>query len=64
MEFLRDKNGSVIGQLIDRHDGSIGLHTPSGGFLGRYDTKSNQTFGPSGGLIGFGNLLGTMIKPR
>lgn len=64
MEFLTDKNGHVIGQLIDHRNGSIDIQGPTGAFLGRYHTKTNQTFTATGRLIGSGNLLGTLIKPR
>ncbi len=63
MEFLRNKNNTPIAQLQNRGDGSTGLHTVSGAYLGRYDPRNNRTFGPSGDLIGIGNLLGTLIKP-
>lgn len=64
MEFLKNKNGTPIAQLRPRGDGSTGLHTVSGGYLGRFDPRNNRTYGPSGDLIGQGNLLATLIKPR
>ena len=48
MEFLKNKNNTPIAQLLKRGDGSTGLHTVSGAYLGRYDPRNNRTYDPNG----------------
>ena len=64
MELLRNKNNTPIAQLINRADGGTSLHTPNGSYLGRYDLGKNRTYDLNGSLVGNGNLLKTLIKPR
>ena len=64
MQYLRNKNGTPIAALRTRGDGSTGIHTVSGDFLGRYDPRNNRTYSKSGDLVGQGDLLTTLIKPR
>jgi len=64
MELLRNKNNTPIAQLINRDDGGTSIHTTSGFYLGRYDLRKNRTYDLNGSLVGNGNLLRTLIKPR
>jgi len=57
---LRDKNGKLIGiirKIADREE----IRNAKGHLKGFYFSKLNQTRSVEGKLVGFGNLLTTLI---
>lgn len=58
---LYDKNGKVIGRMMQSDGGNIKLYSRIGSFLGSYDQKSDKTYDKFGSLVGTGNLLATLI---
>ncbi len=61
--FLRDSSGEPMGRLERRSDGSEWITDYSDNQLaGRYDPSSNQTWDAGGQLVGFGNLLASLLR--
>ena len=61
--FLRDANSMVIGQHDRESDGTEwNTHYPSGLRVGRYDPGTNMTTNVFGIVIGFGNLLTSLLR--
>ena len=58
---LYDKNGKVIGRMMQFQDGSIKMYTRTGSYLGYYDPKEDKTYNRNGSFVGTGNLLATLI---
>lgn len=59
--YLKKPNGSVIAVIRTNADGIQRLHRLNGAYLGWYRPQSNATFLPNGSLVGWGNLLGTLV---
>ena len=63
--FLRDAHGEYVGRLERRSDGSEWItQYPDAQWAGRYDPSTNQTWDAQGNFIGWGNLLGTLLRRR
>ena len=58
---LYDKNGKIIGRMMQFQDASIKLYSRTGSYLGYYDPKEDKTYNRSGSFVGTGNLLATLI---
>lgn len=61
-EFLKDKYGRIIGEIVEKKDGVLELRDKYGKYLGKYDPKRNETKDRYGRLIGKGNLLVMLLK--
>ena len=63
--FLRDSSGELMGRLERRSDGSEWITDYSDNQLaGRYDPSSTPTWDAGGQLVGFGNLLASLLRRR
>ena len=58
---LYDRNGKIIGRMMQFQDGRIQLYSRTGSYLGYYDPNDEKTYNRSGSLVGTGNLLATLI---
>jgi hypothetical protein len=57
---LRDRYGNVIGKVVER--GTIReAYSRRGTFLGRYDSRSNETRDARGSLVGKGDFTSSLI---
>lgn len=58
---LRGRDGRLIGRIAD--DGnSLRIKNRDGKYLGYYNKKTDQTHDRDGRLVGYGNLLTTLIE--
>jgi hypothetical protein len=57
---LRDKNGKLVG-FIRSYDDREEIRSVNGTLKGFYYYKLNQTRNVNGSLVGFGNLLTTLL---
>jgi hypothetical protein len=57
---LRDKNGKIVGRIMESSDKTIRLYDSIGAYAGKYDPSSNTTYDKYGAYFGSGNLL-TML---
>ena len=57
---LRDKNGKLVG-FIRSYDDREEIRSVNGTLKGFYYYKLNQTRNVNGSLVGFGNLLATLL---
>ncbi len=61
--FLRDSSGEMMGRMERRSDGTDWIMDYSNNQLaGRYDPSTNQTWDADGNLVGFGNLLASLLR--
>lgn len=58
---LRDKSGKLLGKINTLSSGKLELRNAAGALKGTYDPKTNETRRSSGGLVGKGNLLTTLL---
>jgi hypothetical protein len=63
-QVLRDKAGNVTGRIRKLGDGRFELRDQLGNVLGSYDEKRDRTLDRNGNVLGYGNLLGTLIPKR
>jgi hypothetical protein len=61
IQFLRDRNGKMIGQLKTQGD-LIWLLNRNGIMQGRYNTKTDFTYDRNGKMVGRGNLVVTLLQ--
>lgn len=59
---LRDRNGNIIGMTRDVANGRTQLLDKHGRQIGFYDAERDETRTASGGLVGPGNLLMTLLN--
>jgi len=59
---LRNKVGKLIAFVIIENNGNATVFDARNLKLGTYEASRNQTRGRNGNLIGFGNLLATMVR--
>jgi hypothetical protein len=60
--FLRGADNQFVGRIERRSDGSEWIvDLPDNQYVGRYDPHTNQTWDISGNLVGFGNLLTSLL---
>lgn len=63
--FLRDADGLTTGRHEREVDGSEWMtQFPDGRRVGRYDPATNQTRDMDGNLVGWGNLLTSLLRRR
>lgn len=65
--IIRDRNGKMIARLdIMDHlmEPCIRLYNRDGIYQGQYREKINQTFDRNGKMVGFGNLLMTLLQNK
>lgn len=53
-EFIRDKQGRVIGSMISESNGNIRIHRANGTIAGTYIKSTNQVLNSSMRVIGKG----------
>ena len=58
---LRDRNGKVLGRMMQCQDSIVKMYSRTGSYLGYYDPKDNKTYNRDGSIVGTGNLLATLI---
>lgn len=58
---LRNPSGRLLGRIIRVSDTRVEARDTSGKLLGYYNSKTNQTFDPSGRMIGRGDFLASLI---
>lgn len=63
-QVLRDKAGNVTGRIRKLGDGRFELRDRLGNVLGSYDEQRDRTLDRNGNVLGYGNLLGTLIPKR
>lgn len=63
-QVLRDKAGNVTGRIRKLGDGRFELRDGAGNVLGSYDEKRDRTLDRLGNLVGYGNLLPTLLAKR
>jgi hypothetical protein len=59
---LRNPSGRLLGRIIRVSDTRVEARDTSGKLLGYYNSKTNQTFDPSGRMIGRGDFLASLIS--
>lgn len=57
---LRDKTGRLRGRIKESNNRSE-IYSSTGRLLGYYDHRTDQTRAVNGSLIGYGNLLTTLL---
>lgn len=60
-EKLRDRQGRLLGEIIQKSDGKFEGRDKFGRLMGTYEPKSNQTRDARGSVVGTGNLLASLI---
>lgn len=60
-KWLRKPNGEMIAVIRTQSGGVQRIFTINGSFLGEYRPYSDTTHLPNGGMVGRGNLLGTLV---
>lgn len=60
-DFVRDRNGSLLGTTDVLPNGSVLLRDKNGRRLGIYDSKTNKTYSHTGALVGRGNVLTSLL---
>jgi len=63
-QVVRDRLGKTLARIRKLPDGRFELRDRLGKTLGYYDEKRDQTRDGLGNLLGYGNLLGTLIPKR
>jgi hypothetical protein len=63
-QVLRDKAGNVTGRIRKLPDERYELRDRLGNVLGTYEGKRDRTLDRNGNVLGYGNLLGTLIPKR
>jgi hypothetical protein len=63
-QLLRDKGGKVLGRIRKLEEGRYELRDPQGNPLGVYDQKRDRTLDRLGNVVGYGNLLPTLLAKR
>ena len=58
---IRDKNRRLLGKIKSISGGRFEIRNATGKLLGKYDPKQNETRNASGGLVGKGNQLTTLL---
>lgn len=60
MQYLRDRNGKMIGQLKQNGD-HLRLMDRNGIFLGYYNSKTDMTYDRNGKMVGRGNTVAALL---
>jgi hypothetical protein len=60
-ETIRDARGNIRGIVITLPDGMRRITTPAGSPLGYYDPRQNRTYTATGGIVGSGDLLMSLL---
>ena len=63
-EDLRDKNGNLLGRIIQRSDGKLEGRDKNGNLRGTYDPRTDETRDRNGNLVGHGNMLSGLVVGR
>jgi len=63
-QVLRDRAGDVTGRIRKLPDERYELRDRLGNVLGTYEGKRDRTLDRNGNVLGYGNLLGTLIPKR
>lgn len=61
-QALRDRNLRLLAHIDTRSNGMQYLRGPLNQPLGHYDPKTNQTYDQHHRLVGYGNLLNTLLS--
>lgn len=64
MQYLREVNGKIFGMIRPAGDGSIRVYTLNGCLRGIYRPHNDMTYDPNGHVVGYGNLLATLVWPE
>ena len=59
---LKDNIGRILGTVKIKPDGKKELYDSIGRYLGSYDPKENMTRDNVGVVVGYGDLLTTLLK--
>ena len=59
--YLKDRNGGIIGTVKSYGDEDR-LHDKNGNFIGRYNKTANMTYDGYGTIVGYGNILASLIR--
>ncbi|XMB66644.1 hypothetical protein RI065_10115 [Mycoplasmatota bacterium zrk1] len=62
MQYIRDNLGKVLAIITTDSKGVKTIKTYTGEVLGTYDPSTNQTKKWAGEIIGYGDLLTSLIK--
>ncbi len=60
-QVLKAKNGKTLGKIKEGPTGKFVAFAANGKRLGRYESKTDTTFGANGGRVGKGNQLAALI---
>ena len=61
-QTLKDRNGACIGFLRTDSNGDQTLTDRFGSYLGKYRAGTDTTVDRLGNVVGFGNLLMTLLR--
>lgn len=59
--YIRDRNGAVLGH-VQQQGPFLYMYDRGGKVLGRYDPNTNATYDAGGMLVGYGNVLGSLLR--
>jgi len=59
---LRDRNGYLLGRIIETSSTRHEIRDANGYLLGTYNPQSNETRDANGYLVGRGNLLASLLR--
>lgn len=61
-QIIRGTGGRILGILYTMSNGRLELRSPNGGkILGYYEADRDTTIRPNGEVVGYGNLLMTLL---
>lgn len=60
--YLRDNNGKIIGKVDIQSNGNKTLFDNNGKILGRYYASTNQTRDNNGYIVGYCDVLLTLLR--
>lgn len=64
MPVLRDETGRLIGRVFQDAGGVLIARDSTGKNVGEYDPSTDTTRDRTGRVVGRGNLLASLVKPK
>ena len=61
---LRDANGRLLGKISTLSDGRAEIRDQNSRLLGRYDPRENKTRDRNSRIVGYGDLLSSLLDKK